>query len=125
MMGLSAAWASRLRLPLIAAPMYQVSGPELVIAACRAGVIGAFPTANCRSPQELEDWLTAIESALGPNDAPFCPNLIIRHAAMPAQLEVLLRHRVELVITSVGSPACCATSCSATRVLAGVHAASR
>lgn len=103
--GLPGSWAQRLRLPLIAAPMFQVSGPQLVIAACRAGVIGAFPTANCRTAEELDDWLTAIEAALGPQSAPYCPNLIIRHTAMPGQLEVLLRHRVELVITSVGSPA--------------------
>lgn len=105
MMALPPEWAARLRLPLIAAPMYQVSGPDLVIAACQAGAIGAFPTANCRSTDELDQWLTRIEAALGPGDAPFCPNLIIRHDAMPSQLEVLLRHRVELVITSVGSPA--------------------
>lgn len=98
-------WAGRLRLPLIAAPMYQVSGPELVIAACKAGVIGAFPTANCKTTEELDTWLTCIESSLSPQDAPFCPNIIIRHEAMQSQLQVLLRHRVELVITSVGSPA--------------------
>lgn len=104
-MSLPAALSARLRLPLIAAPMFRVSGPELVIAACRAGVIGAFPTANCRSLDELDAWLTRIRDALSPHDAPFCPNLIIRHQAMPAQLELLARHRVELVITSVGSPA--------------------
>lgn len=99
------ALGGRLRLPLIAAPMFRVSGPQLVIAACRAGVIGAFPAANCRDVQELDGWLTTIRAALTPQDAPFCPNLIIRHEAMPAQLDVLLRHRVEMVITSVGSPA--------------------
>jgi nitronate monooxygenase len=104
-MPLPGTWADRLRLPLIAAPMFRVSGPDLVIAACRAGVIGAFPTANCRTVEELDDWLTRIRAALSPQDAPFCPNLIIRHEAMPAQLEVLVRHKVELVITSVGSPA--------------------
>jgi nitronate monooxygenase len=98
-------WAQRLRLPLIAAPMYQVSGPDLVIAACKAGVIGAFPTANCKSTDELDAWLTRIQSSLSSSDAPFCPNIIIRHEAMKSQLDVLLRHRVELVITSVGSPA--------------------
>lgn len=104
-MALPFEWAGRLRLPLIAAPMYQVSGPELVIAACKAGVIGAFPTANCKTAEELDTWLTCIESSLSPQDAPFCPNIIIRHEAMQSQLQVLLRHRVELVITSVGSPA--------------------
>jgi len=96
---------SRLRLPLIAAPMFRVSGPELVIAACRAGVVGAFPTANCRSVEELDTWLQRIEGALGPQDAPFCPNLIVRHAELQAQLACLVKHRVSMVITSVGSPA--------------------
>lgn len=95
----------RLKLPVIAAPMFRVSGPELVLAACRAGVIGAFPVANCRSIEELDQWLTEIASALGPDDAPFCPNLIVRHADLRAQLDCLARHRLELVITSVGSPA--------------------
>lgn len=97
--------AKRLRLPLIAAPMFRVSGPELVIAACRAGVIGAFPAANCRTVDELDEWLTRIGRAVSAQDAPYCPNLIIRHEALASQLEVLVRHRVELVITSVGSPA--------------------
>lgn len=104
-MPLPAGWAERLKLPLIAAPMFRVSGPELVIAACRAGVIGAFPTANCRAAQELDRWLGTIREALSPTDAPFCPNLIVRHEGMQAHLDVLVRHRVELVITSVGSPA--------------------
>lgn len=130
MSALPSGWAARMRLPLIAAPMFQVSGPQLVIAACRAGVIGAFPTANCRSATELDDWLTAIEAALGPDAAPYCPNLIIRHAAMPAQLEVLLRHRVELVITSVGSPAAVveplhAIGCKVFADVASLHHAQR
>lgn len=104
-MSLPATLAGRLRLPLVAAPMFRVSGPDLVIAACRAGVIGAFPTANCRSAEELDAWLTRIRAAVRPQDAPFCPNLIIKHEAMASQLDVLLRHRIELVITSVGSPA--------------------
>jgi nitronate monooxygenase len=104
-MALPGPLASRLRLPLIAAPMFRVSGPDLVIAACRAGVIGAFPTANCRDIGELDAWLTRMRRDLSPADAPCCPNLIIRHRAMPAQLDVLVQHRVELVITSVGSPA--------------------
>lgn len=104
-MGLPEALTRRLRLPLIAAPMFRVSGPELVIAACRSGVIGAFPTANCRSSEELDRWLSRIGDALGERDAPFCANLIIRDTAMTEQLAVLLRHKVELVVTSVGSPA--------------------
>ena len=62
-MSLPAALKSRLRLPLIAAPMFLVSGPALVKAACRAGVIGSFPTANCRTVEELDAWLADIKAA--------------------------------------------------------------
>lgn len=96
---------NRLRLPLIAAPMFRVSGVDLVVAACRSGVIGAFPTANCRSVEELDLWLTAIraEKAI----APWCANLIVHRSnpRMRDDLAVLLRHGPEIVITSVGSPA--------------------
>jgi nitronate monooxygenase len=104
----------RLRLPLIAAPMFLVSGIDLVVAACRNGVIGAFPTVNCRHPQELDHWLTEIEDRLraqrdagGRAPAPVCPNLIVHrsNARLDQDLAVLLKHRPEIVITSVGSPA--------------------
>lgn len=101
----------RLRLPLIAAPMLRVSGPELVTAACRSGVVGAFPTANARAVAELDQWLTRIRAALDECElgahppAPVCPNLIIRQPRMQDDLACLVRHRVEMVITSVGSPA--------------------
>jgi nitronate monooxygenase len=98
----------RLRLPLIAAPMFLVSGVELVVAACRSGVIGAFPTANCSSTDELDAWLTAMRARLrdGEAAAPICANLIV-HRSNPRlhdDLDVLLRHDPEMVITSVGSP---------------------
>lgn len=102
---------ARLRLPLIAAPMFLVSGPDLVIAACRAGIIGSFPTVNCRSTEELDAWFTRIraetEGTAGNGAAPFAANLIV-HRSNPraeADLAVILRHRVPLVIASVGSPA--------------------
>ncbi|MGJ4964057.1 NAD(P)H-dependent flavin oxidoreductase [Bradyrhizobium sp. HKCCYLRH3061] len=110
-------WAglrTRLRLPLIAAPMFLVSGIELVSAACGNGVIGAFPTVNCRTPDELDAWLFQIADRLarrsdasGAAAAPVCPNLIVHHsnARLQDDLAVLLRHRPEIVITSVGSPA--------------------
>ena len=100
--------ATRLRLPLIAAPMLRVSGVDLVTAACRAGVIGAFPTANARSVEELDAWLGQIErnvADLGRPAAPHCPNLIIRQPRFKDDLACLVRHKVEMVITSVGSPA--------------------
>ena len=104
----------RMRLPLIAAPMFRVSGVDLVVAACTNGVIGAFPTANCRTPEELAHWLAAIrrrlrehENATGAAAAAFCPNLIV-HASNPRladDLAVVLANAPEMVITSVGSPA--------------------
>jgi nitronate monooxygenase len=104
----------RLSLPLIAAPMFLVSGVELVVAACRNGVIGSFPTVNCREVEQLEGWLTEIEGRLrthseasGKHAAPICPNLIVHrsNARLAQDLAVLLRHKPEMVITSVGSPA--------------------
>ena len=97
--------ARRLTVPIIAAPMLRVSGPDLVIAACNAGAIGAFPTANTRSIEELNAWLSRIEAATNADSAPYCPNLIIRQPRLADDLACLCRHRVELVITSVGSPA--------------------
>lgn len=94
----------RLSLPVIAAPMLRVSGLPLVEACCKAGVIGAFPTANCRSPNELDDWLGQLRSRLPPRAAPFCPNLIMRSPTLGADLDRLIAHGVEMVITSVGSP---------------------
>jgi nitronate monooxygenase len=109
-----ARFRDRLSLPLIAAPMFLVSGVDLVVAACRNGVIGAFPTVNCRSPEQLDGWLGDIERQLrghaeqsGKTSAPICPNLIVHrsNARLAEDLQVLLRHRPEIVITSVGSPA--------------------
>jgi len=104
--------AKRLRLPLIAAPMLSVSGPDLTIAACKAGVIGSFPLANARTVDGVEAWLKQIETELARTadetpehpPAPFCPNLIIKRAQMRDELRALVKHRVEMVITSVGSP---------------------
>src|SRR5205809_4070266 len=94
--------------------MFLVSGVELVVAACRNGVIGSFPTVNCRSPEQLEQWLADIDirlkahaDASGKPTAPVCANLIVHrsNARLAQDLQVLLRHRPEMVITSVGSPA--------------------
>lgn len=107
-MSLPSSLASRLRLPLIAAPMLRVSGPALVAAACRSGVIGAFPTVNARGAEQLDAWLGQIKDDCAEADgpvAPICPNIIMRRqATLQEDLQVLLRHRVEMVIASVGSP---------------------
>jgi nitronate monooxygenase len=112
-MSLPAALATRLRLPLISAPMFLVSGPALVKAACRAGVIGSFPTANCRTVEELDRWLADMGEDLkrsadetGRAPAPLCPNLIVHRSntRVPDDLAAVLRHKAEMVITSVGSP---------------------
>jgi nitronate monooxygenase len=109
-----ARFRDRLALPLIAAPMFLVSGVELVVAACRNGVIGAFPTVNCREVAQLDTWLTEIGERLarhadetGRKPAPLCPNLIVHrsNARLAQDVQILLRHKPEMVITSVGSPA--------------------
>ena len=107
-------FGDRLSLPLIAAPMFLVSGVELVAAACRNGVIGSFPTANCRSTDQLAQWVNEIDARLRQHEdrtgraaAPLCPNLIVHrsNARLQDDLDVLLGHEPEIVITSVGSPA--------------------
>lgn len=86
--------------------MTAVSGPELVIAACRAGVIGAFPTHNAPTSQALDEWLTLINRELTPACAPVAANLVVHRSnqRLAEDLECVQRHGVELVITSVGSP---------------------
>ncbi len=112
-MSLPALLKNRLRLPLIAAPMFLVSGPALVKAACRAGIIGSFPTANCRTVEELDGWLADMNEDLkraadetGRALPPLCPNLIVHRSnpRVPDDLAAVLRHKAEMVITSVGSP---------------------
>lgn len=94
-----------LRLPVVAAPMFLVSGPELVIAAARAGIMGAFPTANCRTPAELEQWLAAITEALAGEGA-WAANLVTHSSnrELDAHLALLARYRPPVVITALGSP---------------------
>lgn len=104
----------RLRLPLICSPMFLISGLELVLAQCRAGVVGTFPTLNARSTAELGQWLDRIGSELAawnsshPQQpaAPYGVNLILHRSnnRQQADLEQVVAYRVPLVITSVGRP---------------------
>ncbi len=97
---------SRLKLPVVAAPMFLVSGPELVIAACRAGVVGTFPALNARPIEQLDAWLHRIAGALTQADAPYGVNLIVHrsNSRLAEDTELVVRHRVPIVITSVGHP---------------------
>ncbi|HUR09139.1 MAG TPA: nitronate monooxygenase [Nonomuraea sp.] len=112
----------RLVLPLIAAPMFGVSGPALASASCRAGVIGSLPTHNAESSSQLDEWLAQIGEECdvvrddGRTPAPLAPNLIV-HKSNPRlddDLNCLVRHGIEIVIASVGSPE---------QVVEGLHAA--
>ena len=96
---------ARLRLPLIAAPMFLVSGPDLVVAASRTGIIGSFPTVNCRTAAELDGWLQRITAETA-GAAPFAANLIVHRSnpRLAEDLDLLVRYRVPLVIASVGNP---------------------
>ena len=101
-------WIDRLKLPVIAAPMFLASSPKLVLAACRAGVVGAFPAANARSPQELDAWFDEIEQGLAGDRsaAPFGVNIVLARPARPDPLlDVCVRRKPPLVITSIGDPA--------------------
>lgn len=105
-MSLPADLTDKLRVPLIAAPMFLVSGPDLVIATCRAGAIGSFPTANCRTLEDLDEWLRRMaEETEGA--APFAPNLIVHksNARLQEDAALVAKHKAPLVIASVGSPA--------------------
>jgi len=104
--GLRQSLRARLRLPAVAAPMFLCSGPDLVIAAAKAGVAAAFPTLNARTSEDLEVWLAAMGAALGPEDAPHAANLILHksNARREADLEAVVRHQVPLVVASVGPP---------------------
>ena len=106
-MPLPARLEGRLRVPVVAAPMFLVSGPALVVACCRAGVLGSFPALNCRTTEGLRAWLDTIEDALGPGDAPFAVNLIVHSSnrRLRDDLAVIVGHRVPVVITSLGAAA--------------------
>ncbi len=95
----------RLALPLIAAPMFIVSYPELVIACCKAGIAGTFPSLNARTPEDLDAWLARI-AAETKDAAPFGVNLIVHktNPRLAADLALCARHKVPFVITSVGEP---------------------
>jgi nitronate monooxygenase len=98
------AWQGKLRLPILAAPMFLISGPDLVVATCDAGVVGSFPALNQRTTEGYRDWLDEIRGRLVASDAPFGVNLIVHRSnpRLEADLAVTVDKRVPLVITSLG-----------------------
>lgn len=104
--------SAALRVPMMAAPMFLVSGPELVVAACRAGIVGAFPAPNARTLDDLDTWMAHITQSLAASDTPgevtgpWALNLITHSSydRLPAELELLSRYRPPIVVTALGSP---------------------
>jgi nitronate monooxygenase len=99
----------QLQIPAMQAPMFLISGPDMVINACKSGVMGCFPTANARTPEILDEWMTQItESVATDKDAaPWSVNLIV-HPSYPrrdADLDLILKHKPPIVVTALGSPA--------------------
>ena len=101
-----------LSLPVIAAPMFLISGPKLVIECCKNGIVGTFPALNQRTTEGFEQWVVEIKTALkefesetGKKAAPFGVNLIV-HQTNPrvqADLAICIKHQVPLIITSLGA----------------------
>ena len=97
-----------LTLPVICAPMFIVSNPEMVIAQCKSGVIGSFPALNARPQEVLDDWLTRIKTELAadPNAAPFAVNQIVHPSTgrLEHDMALCVKHEVPLIITSLAAP---------------------
>ncbi|MDM8351066.1 nitronate monooxygenase family protein [Pseudomonas sp. sp1636] len=104
-MSLPALLEQRLRLPVVAAPMFLVSNPQLVLACCRNGIVGSFPALNQRDSGAFEAWLEEIGAGLEAEAAPYAVNLIV-HGSNPrlqADLAICIEQRVPIVITSLGA----------------------
>lgn len=107
-MGIPASLARNLKLPVICAPMFIISNPDLVIAQCKSGVIGAFPALNARPKEVLDDWLTRIKAELAadPQAAAFAVNQIVHpsNERLGHDMELCVKHEVPLIITSLSAP---------------------
>jgi len=112
-MALPSVLRDRLRLPVIGAPLFIVSGPDLVIAQCKAGIVGAFPSLNARPLSMLDEWLARITEELAAWDeahpeapaAPFAVNQIVHKTnnRLEADVELCARYKAPVVITSLGA----------------------
>ena len=104
-MAIPASLQKGLKLPVIAAPMFLVSGPDLVVEACNAGIIGTFPSLNQRSTEGYREWLHEIKSRLNPDAAAYGVNHIV-HPTNPrlmSDMIVSVEEKVPLIITSLGA----------------------
>jgi nitronate monooxygenase len=97
---------SRLRLPAICAPMFLVTGPDMVISACKSGVLGTFPATNARTEDQLVSWLDQISTSVSQADAPWALNMITHNSygRFDAELDLVRQYQPELVITALGGP---------------------
>lgn len=112
-MALPANLKSRLRLPVIGSPLFIVSNPKLVIAQCKAGIVGSFPALNARPAAQLEEWLIEITTELAAYDAahpeapsaPFAVNQIVHRSndRLMHDLDMCVKYKVPIVITSLGA----------------------
>ena len=112
-MALPPALQNRLRLPVVGAPLFIISNPDLVIAQCKAGVVGSFPALNARPEPVLEEWLERITSELADHDAanpdapsaPFAVNQIVHgsNARLKHDMDMCVKYEVPIVITSLGA----------------------
>ena len=113
-MSKKSAFIKELALPVVAAPMFLISGPELVIECCKNGIVGTFPALNQRTTEGFEAWLIEIKTELkkfeeetGKKAAPYGVNLIVHptNPRLEADLKVCIKHKVPLIITSLGAVA--------------------
>ena len=105
--------AHKLRLPVIAAPLFIISNPDLVLAQCKAGVVGSFPALNARPKEALDEWLARITEELAAYDAanpdapaaPFAVNQIVHRSndRLEHDLAMCVKYKVPIVITSLGA----------------------
>ncbi|MEO0505500.1 MAG: nitronate monooxygenase [Bacteroidota bacterium] len=111
-MNQKAGFIEDLNLPVVAAPMFLISGPQLVIECCKNGIVGTFPALNQRTSEGFEEWLIQIKSELdafeketGKKAAPFGVNLIVHQTnpRLEADLKLCIKHKVPLIITSLGA----------------------
>jgi len=104
-MTLPALLENRLSVPVIAAPLFIISQPELVLAQCRAGVVGSFPSLNARPSGVFEQWLQRLTAELTPADAPFAVNLIVHRSndRLAEDVALCVKYKVPMVITSLGA----------------------